>query len=173
MPLWARVASYLGECFFWKQRFFLAAVDCKDAVGVRKQEVARGIFQRILNETGIPASDLHRPEGDSQAIQTPCLNTRGLIAWLSLRRHMTDTNRDSALCLKWTRCLTGVQDTAAIVIALPPGIAVAVRNVRLQLRGDGKINIVGLLQHWPDLPADWHTVRAISTTPYLPAMPQE
>ena len=82
------IGADVGHAFFWQQRAFLAAFGYADGVAHRKQQVRRGILEKLVSDWGLPASAcVHGARGDPERLQTTVFDTSVMMAWLFTTLH--------------------------------------------------------------------------------------
>ena len=176
LPVYVRADREFGRALFWEQRCWLEALQVRDKVGFRRLEQRRGTWQRLEEDYRLEPWDLSRPGGDTLAIGTVVMSTRGLVGWLLLKRSQADTPVHSQLCLRYVRCLDGVREAvdagaAALGGADMPNLSI--QGVPLPIAANSTVDLFPLVAAWRTLPGEWAELRDRGPANALPPFPPD
>ena len=151
-----------NPCFGHEQRVFLAAAGIKH-VEFRSQERKRGILPLILAENNLPATDFLPPETGAARHDPALLSSRCLVAWLTQRWNMAPresclhSSNERATCGVWARMLSSLEAACTATCADAERLPV-IRycGVELQVRRNGSVDTITLVERTPSMLADWH-----------------
>jgi len=158
LPIFSRDDAEPGGPKFWlERRYWEHAILAKDQlIDFRKQELKRGILQRLVQEYELSDFDFLFPERRHD----PLLSTsRGLMLWLGERWMMAARKGGQArlaLAARWKRSTSNLfagATAACASIEDRPGISFS--GVDLRLGVDGRLGCAQICGVWPTFEAEW------------------
>ena len=163
MPAYCHESARLGQRYWHDHRYVCSQANISWLYQLRKQEVQRGIYSRVIADCDLNHHDIMR--NDTPGRHLPLLmSTVATVGWLGERYSMAvhaSTRAPDQYTASWQTLLSGIQSAAAHVCQ--SGVMTATPQIHamdltLHIGSHGTVDLQPLVDRIPSLPADWAAI---------------